>query len=198
MLPSWLSRLSPLPPVEETSVDQQRGCQILNRHPKRFEDRGFFPIDFHLASQRFAELAVDCCLRQNNVAWVLLRSLSRIDNYQVVHCVVVEFAPVRATRADRIHVSAALQPITFQDGRRRTGDGHNYVRATNRFFCRHSFAPDSRGKGVSVCRGAAPNPDLIKMPNDTQCLEMTLRLNAASQDGERVRVCWSEEIGRHC
>ena len=42
--------------------------------------------------------------------------LTRVDDEDVVHGLIIEFAPSRARRANRIHMRAGLQPTTPEKG----------------------------------------------------------------------------------
>ena len=109
----------------------------------------------------------------------------------------------RPAGADAHDMRALRHPRILDHRRRRCGDQHDQVGAAHRRLCR--FCRDDRHRHpaahvvhelLAAPRFRRPDPHLLQLTNELIGLEMTARLHAAADDGERRRLGSRQEASR--
>jgi len=109
--------------------------------------------------------------------------------------VVVQFAPRRPRRADRVDVGPRLQPLAEQDGSLGGRRDHDDVRPAHRLlggWCGRETEALRERLGVS----RAPDPDLAERADVSQRFQVASGLDSGAEDRQHRRVRAGEEPRR--
>src|SRR4029077_5099434 len=97
----------------------------------------------------------------------------RIDEDNLTHRLVVEFAPIGATRTDRIDMTTSLKPGAAQDRHLRIRCCHYNIGSRARVFYRPALRTDLFRKLFCVRLGWTPDPNFFESPDESQRFNMT-------------------------